>query len=47
MIAASTPVPVGLALGLNPSTVVAVFRAVYDYFFLPTYGTLLAAISFD
>lgn len=43
----STLMPVGIALGLAPATLVAAFPAVNGYFFLPTYGTLLAAISFD
>jgi anaerobic C4-dicarboxylate transporter-like protein len=43
----STLMPVGIALGLSPATLVASFPAVNGYFFLPTYGTLLAAISFD
>ncbi len=43
----STLMPVGIALGLSPASLVAAFPAVNGYFFLPTYGTLLAAISFD
>lgn len=43
----STLVPVGIALGLAPATLIGVFPAVNGYFFLPTYGTLLAAIAFD
>lgn len=43
----STLMPVGIALGLSPAVLVASFPAVNGYFFLPTYGTLLAAISFD
>jgi anaerobic C4-dicarboxylate transporter DcuA len=43
----STLVPVGIALGLTPVALIAAFPAVNGYFFLPTYGTLLAAISFD
>jgi len=43
----STLMPVGIALGLAPSTLIGVFPAVNGYFFLPTYGTLLAAIAFD
>ncbi|HXJ95764.1 MAG TPA: anaerobic C4-dicarboxylate transporter [Terriglobia bacterium] len=42
-----TLMPVGIALGLGPSVLIAVFPAVNGYFFLPTYATLLAAISFD
>jgi anaerobic C4-dicarboxylate transporter DcuA len=42
-----TLVPVGIALGLGAPILIAVFPAVNGYFFLPTYATLLAAISFD
>jgi len=42
-----TLVPVGIALGMSPSLLIALFPAVNGYFFLPTYATLLAAISFD
>lgn len=39
--------PVGLALGLPAATLIAMFPAVNGYFFLPTYGTIVAAIAFD
>lgn len=39
--------PVGLALGLQPSHLIAFYLAANSVFFLPTYGTLLAAVSFD
>ena len=42
-----TLMPVGIALGLKWSLLIALFPAVNGYFFLPTYATLLAAISFD
>jgi anaerobic C4-dicarboxylate transporter DcuA len=42
-----TLMPVGLALGLGAPVLIGVFPAVNGYFFLPTYATLLAAISFD
>lgn len=42
-----TLMPAGIALGLGAPVLVAVFPAVNGYFFLPTYATLLAAISFD
>jgi len=42
-----TLMPVGIALGLGSPVLIAVFPAVNGYFFLPTYPTLLAAISFD
>lgn len=39
--------PIGLALGLHPSVLMAFYPAANGVFFLPTYGTLLAAVSFD
>jgi anaerobic C4-dicarboxylate transporter DcuA len=42
-----TLVPVGIALGMSSPVLIALFPAVNGYFFLPTYATLLAAISFD
>jgi anaerobic C4-dicarboxylate transporter DcuA len=42
-----TLVPVGVALGLSPWLLVGLYPAVNGYFFLPTYGTTLAAVSFD
>jgi len=42
-----TLMPVGIALGLEAPVLIALFPAVNGYFFLPTYATLLAAISFD
>jgi len=39
--------PVGLALGLQPMLLIALYPAANSIFFLPTYGTLLAAVSFD
>lgn len=39
--------PVGVALGLSSGTLIAMFPAVNGYFFLPTYGTIVAAIAFD
>jgi anaerobic C4-dicarboxylate transporter-like protein len=39
--------PVGLALGLHPSVLIAFYPAANSVFVLPTYGTLLAAVSFD
>jgi anaerobic C4-dicarboxylate transporter DcuA len=42
-----TLMPVGIALGLRSPVLIAAFPAVNGYFFLPTYATLLAAISFD
>jgi anaerobic C4-dicarboxylate transporter DcuA len=42
-----TLVPVGLALGLPAHVLVGSFTAANGTFFLPTYGTVLAAVSFD
>lgn len=42
-----TLMPVGLGLGLAPLTLIAMYPAVNGAFFLPTYGTVLAAVSFD
>ena len=39
--------PVGVALGLSASKLIAYYPAANGLFFLPTYGTLLAAVSFD
>ena len=40
-------VPVGVALKLPAATLIALYPAANGLFFLPTYGTLLAAVSFD
>jgi len=42
-----TLMPVGLGLGLSPLLLVAMYPAVNGAFFLPTYGTVLAAVAFD
>jgi anaerobic C4-dicarboxylate transporter len=42
-----TLMPVGLQLGLSPALLVAMYPAVNGAFFLPTYGTVLAAVAFD
>lgn len=39
--------PVGVALKLPAATLAALYPAASGFFFLPTYGTLLAAVSFD
>ncbi|WP_353893649.1 anaerobic C4-dicarboxylate transporter [Proteinivorax hydrogeniformans] len=39
--------PLGLALGISPVLLIAMFPAVNGYFFLPNYGPIIAAISFD
>jgi anaerobic C4-dicarboxylate transporter DcuA len=43
----TTLVPVGVALGLSGLSLVAMFPATAGYFVLPTYGTIVAATSFD
>ena len=40
-------VPVGLAVGVPAPLLIAFYPAASGNFFLPTYGTLLAAVSFD
>lgn len=42
-----TLMTVGVALGLDAELLIALYPAVNGYFVLPTYGTILAAISFD
>ena len=42
-----TLVPVGLALGLSGKALIGAYAAANGTFFLPTYGTVLAAVSFD
>ena len=39
--------PLGIALGIPPQFLIAMFPAVNGYFFIPTYGSLIAAINFD
>ncbi|NUQ36340.1 MAG: hypothetical protein HUU23_00795 [Caldilineales bacterium] len=39
--------PLGVALGIPPQFLVAVFPSVNGYFFIPTYGSLIAAVNFD
>ncbi len=40
-------VPLGIALGIAPMMLVALFPAVNGYFFIPNYPTVVAAINFD
>jgi anaerobic C4-dicarboxylate transporter DcuA len=40
-------VPLGIALGISPMMLIALFPAVNGYFFLPNYPTVIAAINFD
>jgi anaerobic C4-dicarboxylate transporter DcuA len=42
-----TMAPLGLALGISPSALAGMFPATNGYFFIPTYGTLIAAVNFD
>ncbi|MCQ2238997.1 MAG: anaerobic C4-dicarboxylate transporter [Bacteroidaceae bacterium] len=39
--------PLGIALGLSPYLLIALFPAVNGYFFIPNYPTVVAAINFD
>ncbi len=39
--------PLGIALGLSPYMLIALFPAVNGYFFIPNYPTIVAAINFD
>lgn len=39
--------PLGIALGISPYMLVALFPAVNGYFFIPNYPTVVAAINFD
>ena len=43
----TTLYPVGIALGIDPLLLVAMFPAVNGYFFLPNYPTEVAALGFD
>ena len=40
-------VPLGIALGISPYMLIALFPAVNGYFFIPNYPTVIAAINFD
>jgi anaerobic C4-dicarboxylate transporter DcuA len=39
--------PLGISLGIPAPYLTAMWPAVNGYFFLPTYGTIIAAINFD
>lgn len=39
--------PLGIALGMSPMMLIALFPAVNGYFFIPNYPTIVAAINFD
>lgn len=45
--AARALMPLGLSLGIPAASLVGMFPAVNGYFFIPNYGTLIAAIQFD
>ena len=40
-------VPLGIAFGISPYMLIAMFPAVNGYFFIPNYPTVVAAINFD
>src|SRR5262245_5280830 len=42
-----TLMPLGVTLSIPPAALAAMFPAVNGYFFIPTYGTLIAAVNFD
>jgi anaerobic C4-dicarboxylate transporter DcuA len=44
---ARTLMPLGLSLGIAPAALAGMFPAVNGYFFIPTYGTIIAAVNFD
>jgi anaerobic C4-dicarboxylate transporter DcuA len=39
--------PLGRDLGIPAASLAGMFPAVNGYFFIPTYGTLIAAVNFD
>ena len=39
--------PLGLSLGIPAPSLIGMFPAVNGYFFIPNYGTLIAAMQFD
>ncbi len=39
--------PLGMTLGIPPQFLIGMFPSVNGYFFIPTYGSLIAAINFD
>ena len=42
-----TLVPLGVRLGIAPAALAGMFPATNGYFFIPTYGTIIAAVNFD
>ena len=45
--APTTAMPLGVTLGIAPASLAAMSPSVNGYFFIPTYGTLIAAVNFD
>jgi anaerobic C4-dicarboxylate transporter DcuB len=43
----STLIPLGIAMGLPPASLIAMFPSVNGYFFIPNYGPLIASVDFD
>jgi anaerobic C4-dicarboxylate transporter DcuA len=43
----NTLMPLGVTLGIPGASLAGMFPAVNGYFFIPTYGTLIAAVNFD
>lgn len=39
--------PLGFSLGIPPAFLIAMFPSVNGYFFIPTYGSLIAAVNMD
>lgn len=44
---AQSLMPLGVSLGIPAASLAGMFPAVNGYFFIPTYGTLIAAVNFD
>jgi anaerobic C4-dicarboxylate transporter DcuA len=44
---ARTLMPLGVSLGIAPAALAGMFPSVNGYFFIPTYGTIIAAVNFD
>ncbi len=47
MLSAAAIILLGIALGISPYMLIALFPAVNGYFFIPNYPTVVAAINFD
>lgn len=45
--AVSIIVPVAVAIGIDPVVIISFIPSIYGYFFIPTYPSDLACISFD